>query len=112
MSQFISREDLNTLITSSAEHTIVEALPKKYFDAEHLPGAINIPHDQVHSAASQLIPDKDAAVIVYCANSECKNSHIAAETLREQGYTRVYEYAEGKKGWKEAGLPLNGGGAQ
>ena len=110
MSQFISREDLKTLIAAGTKQTIVEALPRKYYEAEHLPGAINVPHDEVQATASRLIPDKSGPVIVYCASAECQNSHIAAEDLRRLGYSRVYEYTEGKKGWKEAGLPLEIGG--
>ena len=113
MSQFISREDLKSLIASGKKHTIVEALPKQYYEAEHLPGAINIPHDAVPATVSSLIPDKGGSVIVYCASTECRNSHAAAEAMRELGYSFVYEYAEGKKGWKKAGLPLEiGGGAK
>lgn len=106
MGQFISREEIKTLIASGKKHTIVEALPKRYYEAEHLPGAINIPHDAVPANVAGLIPDKDAPVIVYCANTECRNSHTAAEAMRELGYRLVYEYTEGKKGWKDAGLPL------
>lgn len=113
MSQFISREEIKTLIASGKKHTIVEALPKQYYEIEHLPGAINIPDDAVPTNVSGLIPDKNAPVIVYCANTECRNSHTAAEAMRELGYSLVYEYTEGKKGWKEAGLPLeNGGGTK
>ncbi len=112
MSQFISRDELKTVIASGKRHTIIEALPRKYYEAEHLPGAINVPHDEIAVAASRLITDKSEPVIVYCASAECQNSHIAAELLRGLGYSHVYEYAEGKKGWKEAGLPLEvGGGA-
>lgn len=113
MSQSISRDDLKNLINSDRKPTVVEALPKKYYEAEHLPGAINIPHDEIQTKAARLIPDKSGVVVVYCASAECKNSHIAAESLRQLGYTSVYEYVEGKKGWKEAGLPFeNNGGAQ
>jgi rhodanese-related sulfurtransferase len=31
---------------------------------------------------------------------------IAAHVLRKLGYTDVRDYAEGKQGWREAGLPL------
>ena len=112
MSQFISREDLKALIASGTKHTIVEALPEKYYEADHLPGAINIPHDAIQTAAARVIPDKSGPIIVYCASAECQNSHVAAETLRQLGYNAVYEYREGKKGWKEAGLPLEIGGAK
>lgn len=110
MNQLISREALNDLITTGKKPTIVEALPRNYYETEHLPGAINIPHDQVQAAAARLIPNKNEPVIVYCASTECQNSHLAAEALRELGYSPVYEYSEGKKGWKEAGLPLETGG--
>lgn len=112
MSQFISREDLKTLIASGMKHTIVEALPGKYYEAEHLPGAINISHDAIHATASRLITDKSGHIIVYCASAECRNSHVAAEALRQLGYNAVYESSEGKKGWKEAGLSLEIGGAK
>ena len=109
MSQFISREDLKVLIESGLQHTIIEALPKKYYEVEHIPGALNIPHDEVQALAERLVPDKSVSIVVYCANAECKNSHIAAEALRRMGYIKVYEYAEGKKGWKGAGFPLEAG---
>ena len=57
-------------------------------------------------ADSRLIPDKSGQIVVYCASADCQNSHIADESLRKLGYANVYAYSEGKKGWKEAGLPL------
>jgi len=106
MNHSISRTSLKNLLDSGAPVAVVEALPREYYEAEHLPGAINIPHDEVEARAGQLIPDKDVTVVVYCANTECANSGIAGETFRKLGYANVVEYAEGKKGWKEAGLPL------
>lgn len=106
MSQYISRDKLKAIIDSGTQHKLVEALPKKYFENEHLPNAINIPHDEVEGLAPKLMHDKLEPVIVYCANSDCQNSHIAADYLRKLGYTKVYEYREGKKDWKEAGLPM------
>ena len=106
MSQSISREDLKNLIDSGRKPTLIEALPKQYYEDEHLPGAINIPHDEVQANASHFIPHKNEVVVVYCASMECRNSHAAAQTLRQLGYTHVYEYVEGKKGWKDAGYVL------
>lgn len=110
MNYIISTEALKTLMSSPSKRTVIEALPPKYYAAEHLPGAINIPHDEIQQAAPRLIPNKSEQVIVYCASSDCKNSHLAAETLRGLGYDNVYEYAEGKKGWKEAGFSFENGG--
>ena len=56
--------------------------------------------------APTLLPDKSAFIVVYCANTPCPNSAIAARTLDALGYTNVAEYVEGKQDWVEAGLPL------
>jgi rhodanese-related sulfurtransferase len=90
---------------------LVEALPPRYFADAHLPGALNIPHDQVDALAARLLPDKDAEIVVYCASTPCRNSTIAAERLAELGYTRVSDYKEGKEDWAKAGLPFENGAA-
>jgi rhodanese-related sulfurtransferase len=88
---------------------LVEALGPQYFDEGHLPGAINIPHTEVAELAPALLPDKDAALVVYCANGPCRNSGLAARELARLGYTRVRDYHEGKAEWVAAGLPLEAG---
>ena len=106
----ITRAELRDLIEANAAAvTLVEALPAQYFEDAHLPGAINIPHTEVRELAPELLPDKDAAIVVYCANLPCPNSGIAAHVLTKLGYTNVRDYAEGKDDWREAGLPLEQG---
>jgi rhodanese-related sulfurtransferase len=106
----ITRDELRDLIdTDSASVTIVEALPPEYYDAGHVPGAINIPHTEVRELAPELLPDKDAQIVVYCANLPCPNSEVAVKVLAKLGYTNVREYAEGKDDWREAGLALEQG---
>jgi rhodanese-related sulfurtransferase len=86
--------------------TLVEALAPLYYEDAHLPGAINIPHDRVDELAPKLLPDKDARIVVYCANGPCQNSEIAATRLAKLGYTSVVDYHEGKAEWIAAGLPV------
>src|SRR5215212_2692038 len=106
----ITRSELRDLIETDADAvTIVEALPVQYYEDAHLPGAINIPHTEVRALAPDLLPDKDAMIVVYCANLPCPNSGIAAHILTKLGYTDVREYAEGKDDWRAAGLPLQHG---
>jgi len=102
----ITREELNSALDNGANVTLVEALPEKYWREGHLPGAIQIDHTEVAGKAGAMLPDKGARIIVYCASTECRNSARAARTLESLGYTDVYEYAEGKQHWVEAGLPL------
>lgn len=90
------------------EVVLLEALPARYYEAEHLPGARLLPHDQVAALAPSVVPDKQQAIVVYCANAACQNSHIAAAELARLGYGDVAVYAAGKQDWIEAGLPVEG----
>ena len=105
MTDHISRDELRELVDAGAV-TLVEALGAPYFASGHLPGAINIPHTEVKELAPALLPDKEAAIVVYCSNTACQNSVVASNRLSQLGYTNVYEYVEGKQDWIEAGLPV------
>lgn len=109
MNRKITREQLSSLLASANPPLVFEALPAKYFNDRHLPGARNMPHDEVAELAPRLAPDKAAPIVVYCANAACQNSHIAAGRLGQLGYTDVRVYAEGKQDWIDAGLPVEQG---
>lgn len=102
----ITREELRSALDNGADITLVEALPEKYWRDGHLPGAVQIDHIEVAEKAGEMLPDRGARIVVYCAGTECQNSTKAASALEALGYTDVYEYVEGKKDWVEAGLPL------
>jgi rhodanese-related sulfurtransferase len=93
----------------AGEVTVVEALGEAYFEKAHIPGAVRVDFELLEEQAPERLPDKDAAIVTYCASLECRNSDIAANKLIALGYTNVREYAEGKADWIEAGLPVESG---
>jgi rhodanese-related sulfurtransferase len=109
MIQTMTREQLRAHLENGASLTLAEALPEKYYAAQHLPGAIHLPHDRVRELAPARLPDKDQTIVVYCANVNCRNSHIAAQELTQLGYRNVFVYAAGKQDWIDAGLPTERG---
>ncbi len=64
----ISRTELKSKIDGKQNFKLVETLPPAAYEHAHLPGAINLPPDQVKSIAPKLLPDKQADIVVYCAN--------------------------------------------
>jgi rhodanese-related sulfurtransferase len=106
MAKQITRIELQARIAVNPGVVLLEALPEKYFNDWHLPGARHFPHDQVKQLAAEVVPNKDAEIVVYCASATCQNSHIAANQLTALGYANVAVYAGGKKDWSEAGLPI------
>jgi rhodanese-related sulfurtransferase len=106
MNEIISRQALVERLAAATPPVLLEALPEKYFAANHLPGARHMPHDAVDALAAGLIPSQDSEVVVYCANVQCQNSHIAARRLAQLGYRNVRVYAGGKQDWETGGLPF------
>jgi rhodanese-related sulfurtransferase len=106
MPKLIDRVQLQARLGATPQPVLVEALPRKYYDAGHLPNARHMPHDQTSALAPTVLPDQRAEIVVYCASDTCQNSHIAARVLEQMGYTDVAVYSAGKKDWTEAGLPL------
>ena len=102
----ITRNELKSALDSGAPVTLLEALPEKYYRHSHLPGAQLFPHDQARELAQRLLTEKAAPIVVYCASATCFNSHQAAQTLTDLGYTDVRVYVEGKADWQAAGFEL------
>jgi rhodanese-related sulfurtransferase len=106
MTTTITRAELLEKMLKGENLAVVEALPPMYYDDAHLPRALNLPHEEVDALAPSLLPDKTQEIVVYCSNTLCQNSTIAARRLTALGYTNVRKYAEGKQDWIEAGLPV------
>jgi rhodanese-related sulfurtransferase len=102
----ITRDEIKVRLGRGGDFKLVETLPAEQFREGHLPGAINMPPDQVSTLAPKLLPDKQAEVITYCASRTCHASANVARELIRLGYTNVRHYAGGKADWKFAGLPI------
>jgi rhodanese-related sulfurtransferase len=108
MNPLITRDALRAAI-DRGDVIAVDALPDTYFAQQHLPGAVNLVEADVRERAADLLPDRDAAIVVYCSNAACPNSHAVARGLIQLGYTNVRRYREGIQDWVEAGLPVESG---
>jgi rhodanese-related sulfurtransferase len=104
----ITLNELRQRLEANPALVLVEALPEQHYRHSHIPRAINLSHDEVDVRAPELLPDKDAEIVVYCASATCQNSGIAANRLATLGYTNVRDYHEGKAEWIDAGFPVEG----
>lgn len=102
----ISLEELSQRLTCAKPPVLAEILGPKYYESGHLPGAINLPLEGFAERAVELLPDKQAEIVVYCASATCNNSHIARRKLVSLGYTNVRVFSGGKAAWRDAGHGL------
>ena len=104
----ISRDELQAKLARGDTFHLLETLPASYYRHSHLPGAVNLPVDEIARRASQMLPVSDAEIVVYCLDENCTAASQAARMLRNLGYRNVREYRGGKADWRAAGLPLEG----
>ena len=63
----IQRDEVYQMMAGEA--ALVEVLPAEEYEAEHLPGAINIPLQQLDRQITAVL-QQDQPVIVYCYDSQ------------------------------------------
>jgi rhodanese-related sulfurtransferase len=68
MVQSISRDQLKQKIDRKDYFLLVETLPRVAYQHAHLPGAINLPPDQITELAPTLLPERNTEIVVYCAS--------------------------------------------
>jgi hypothetical protein len=64
----ISRDELRSKLDRRENFELLETLPKNAYDHAHIPTAKNLPLEDIKTLAPTLVPDKNAEIIVYCAN--------------------------------------------
>ncbi|WP_437930487.1 rhodanese-like domain-containing protein [Sorangium sp. So ce291] len=106
MSNEIGLEELSERIGRGDGLVVAEVLPAAYYEAGHLPGAVNLPLDGLERSIARLAPSRETAIVVYCSGPTCRNSHAAAARLAALGYGAVRVFAGGKAAWRDAGLAL------
>ena len=75
--------------------------PEEYVTG-HVPGAVNIPHDQIAARLAEVPKDKD--VVLYCRSG--RRAAMAGEVLSGNGYTRLQHLEGDIVGWQEKQRPV------
>ena len=77
--------------------------PEEYSEG-HIPGAINIPYDQVAANLDSLESFRTAEIVVYCRTG--RRAGVAENVLREAGFTKVSDLEGHMTSWSVAELPV------
>jgi rhodanese-related sulfurtransferase len=107
MMRSATRDEVRALLESGTA-IVVEALPAEAYEAEHIPGAVNVPGDLSADIAAAVAPDPARTVVLYCSGLSCTRSKVTATAFERLGYRDVRVYSGGKADWWQAGLPLVG----
>ena len=83
--------------------TVLDVRPSEEYELGHIPGALNIPLDEIKQHLSTL--PKDQEIIAYCRGEYCVLAFEAVAALRKNGFT-ARRLEEGYPEWRAAGLPI------
>jgi phage shock protein E len=82
-----------------ANLVVLDVRTPEEFAAGHIPGAVNIPHDQLPNRLAEIAGAKSKDVVVYCRSG--RRSAIAQETLTSQGFKSVKHLEGDMLKWQE-----------
>ena len=84
-------------------HTLLDVRTSEEYRQGHLPGAINIPLDQLARRAKDLPADKPVVVVCASGNRSVSGSRVVAAAGK---YPKVYNLKGGTMAWVRQGFPI------
>lgn len=110
---FLSKDELQPVgrkalmsMVKDGEAMVIDVRPAPEFEAGHIPGAINVPLDELPRYLSAL--PKEQEIVAYCRGPYCMLSFDAVEQLRRLGY-RARRLEDGFPEWQASQLPVEAG---
>jgi rhodanese-related sulfurtransferase/DNA-binding transcriptional ArsR family regulator len=85
---------------------VIDVRPSEEYAAGHLPGAINLPANELAQRLVEL--PRDQEIVAYCRGPYCVMSYEAVHLLRQRGF-KALRLEDGYPEWKAAGLPVESG---
>jgi rhodanese-related sulfurtransferase len=99
-------DDVQTRLDAGEPFLLLDVREADEWQRGHLPGARHLGKGILERDIETLAPDLDAPIVLYCGGGY--RSALAADALRQMGYTRVASMWGGWRAWTEAGLPVTG----
>ena len=86
----ISMDEAIEMMESESDYIILDVRRADEFATAHIPGAINIPNENIGTDEIPELPDKAQLILVYCRSGN--RSKQASEKLVALGYTNIVEF--------------------
>lgn len=84
---------------------ILDVRSPEEFEKGHIPGAINLPYDQIGDRIGSLEPYRQGEVVVYCRTG--RRAGIAESALSGAGFENVRDLEGHMVSWQQAEFPVD-----
>jgi len=99
-------DDVRKKIQAGEKFRLIDVREDHEWSAGHLPGAEHLGKGILERDAETRLPNPAEELILYCGGGF--RSALATDMLQKMGYTNAWSMDGGFRGWKDAGLPLEG----
>ena len=93
----ISMDEAVKIMKDENDYIILDVRRPDEYAGGHIPGAINVPNEEIGTTEIAELPDKSQLILVYCRSG--RRSKEASEKLVGLGYTNIVEFG-GILDWK------------
>lgn len=93
----ITMSEAVKMMETEKNYIILDVRRADEFAKGHIPGAINVPNEEIGTAEIAKLPNKSQLILVYCRSG--RRSKEASEKLVKLGYTNIVEFG-GILDWK------------
>lgn len=100
----IDVEDYRKMREAAEPHLLVDTREESEWNAGHVAGAVHLSKGIIERDIEHKVPEKDTTLVLYCGGGY--RSALAADNLRQMGYTNAISLDGGWRALKESGLPL------
>lgn len=101
----LGQEALLEKMSVADEVVLLDVRTPKEYSEGFIPGAINIPHDELGARIAELEGARGKEIVVYCRSG--RRSDIALDLLQKAGFEKVYHLDGDYLGWTEAKRPVS-----
>jgi rhodanese-related sulfurtransferase len=99
----VKPSELLAAIEAKQAPLVLDVRTPEEFASGHVPGALNIPIDELASRSGEIAAHRDEPVVVYCERGP--RAARGADELVAAGFSDVKLLAGHMSGWRAAGLP-------
>lgn len=104
VTQKISQGEFQKWMASEQQPLLLDVRTAGEFAEGHVPGAMNISHDQLSGRLTELGSNKSQDIVVYCRSGH--RAGIAEDILRNAGFKNLKHLDGDMLGWAKAGLAV------
>ena len=86
----ISMDEAVKMMKDDKNYIILDVRRPDEYAEGHIPGAINVPNEEIGTAEIAELPNKSQLILVYCRSG--RRSKEASKKLVKLGYTNIVEF--------------------